>query len=359
MIGRTLFGYFSRRYLVVVLQFFLGIALLSFLADFTEFSRRAASREGYTLGIGLLASALRVPFIIQSAVPFAILFAGMATLGALNRRYELVVVRAAGISAWQFLTPLCVASFLFGVLTVTVFNPLAAAALNRAQDVEATLGFGSSSATSIPWLRQQTQEGVTIIGAATTSQRGLQLNRATFLRLDEDGGIAERIDAARARLEPGAWRLTDVTRHRRGAPPVREQAMSIASGLEPSFLEERLAMPELIPFHELPRKIEAARAFGLSANAFATQFHSLLAMPALMTAMTLIAATVSMRFTRTGQSIAVITGGILAGFLLYVGSVLARELGSAGFVSPVVAAWFPVVVAVFFGVTYLLYKEDG
>jgi lipopolysaccharide export system permease protein len=31
----------------------------------------------------------------------------------------------------------------------------------------------------------------------------------------------------------------------------------------------------------------------------------------------------------------------------------------AGFVPTVVAAWVPVVVAMFFGVTFLLYKEDG
>jgi lipopolysaccharide export system permease protein len=36
-----------------------------------------------------------------------------------------------------------------------------------------------------------------------------------------------------------------------------------------------------------------------------------------------------------------------------------RAFGTAGFVPPAVAAWLPVIVAMFFGVTYLLYKEDG
>jgi len=52
-------------------------------------------------------------------------------------------------------------------------------------------------------------------------------------------------------------------------------------------------------------------------------------------------------------------GGVFAGFLLYVVSVLVKAFGVAGFVPTVVAAWFPVVVAMFFGVTFLLYKEDG
>jgi lipopolysaccharide export system permease protein len=358
MIGRTLFGYFFWRYLVTVFQFFIGVALISYLADFTEFSRRMANRPDYSLSIGLWASALRVPLIIQTAVPFVILFAGMAALMSLNRRQELVVARAAGVSAWQFLAPLCTASFLIGIFIVTVFNPIASAALSKAQEIEASLG-ASRSSNNIPWLRQQTEEGVTIIGAAATAQRGLLLSNATFLRLNPNGGIAERIDAEEARLEPGSWALTNATRHRRGERRVAVEQMSISTNLEPAFVEEQLAMPELIPIYELPRKIEVARAFGLSANGFATHFHTLLAMPALLTAMMLIAATVSMRFARMGQSVTIILGGILCGFLLYVVSVLVKAFGTAGFVPPAAAAWFPVLVAGFFGVTYLLYKEDG
>jgi len=89
------------------------------------------------------------------------------------------------------------------------------------------------------------------------------------------------------------------------------------------------------------------------------QFDSLVAMPFLLIAMTLIAATVSMRFARMGQSATMILGGVVAGFLLYVVSVLVKAFGVAGFVPTIVAAWFPVVVAMFFGVTFLLYREDG
>ena len=63
---------------------------------------------------------------------------------------------------------------------------------------------------------------------------------------------------------------------------------------------------------------------------FAMQFHSLLALPMLMVAMTLIAATVSMRFARMGQSATMILGGVVAGFLLYVVSVLVKAFGTAG-----------------------------
>ena len=96
-------------------QFFLGVSIISYLVDFTEFSRFKSTLPGYTIGGGLLVSALRIPLIAQTAIPFIILFSAIATLMALNRRYELVVARSAGVSAWQFLAPLCLASMLIGI----------------------------------------------------------------------------------------------------------------------------------------------------------------------------------------------------------------------------------------------------
>jgi len=98
---------------------------------------------------------------------------------------------------------------------------------------------------------------------------------------------------------------------------------------------------------------------GYAANAFHMQYQSLLALPALLMAMTLIAATVSLKFVRFGQSGTMILGGVIAGFMLYVVSVLVKAFGNAGFVPPFVAAWVPVVIATFFGVSFLLHKEDG
>ena len=81
--------------------------------------------------MGLTISAMRVPFIIQVALPFMMLFATMATLMTLNRKYELVVARSVGISAWQFLLPTWAAAFVIGVLAVLLLQP-AAAAIARA-----------------------------------------------------------------------------------------------------------------------------------------------------------------------------------------------------------------------------------
>ena len=360
--GWTLNRYFFLRYATITTWYFLGIYALITLIDFTEFSSRTIGVPGFTVGLAFTVSALRVPTIMLQAVPFVALIAAIATLVSLNRKYELVIARSAGISAWQFLLPFCVGALLLGLLTVGVLNPLAAHAISRSESLENEFRSGKSnavSAFSAPWLRQKTADSDTIIGARAVLQQGLELADVTFFSLDDEGNIIERRDAARAYLRDGYWELHDVGRIRDGNKLPRLETDRIATNLKPEFVQERLARPETIPFYELPKKIEVARSFGLGASTFATQFHTLMALPLLLVAMTLIAATVSMRFARMGQSATMILGGVFAGFLLYVVSVLVKAFGNAGFVPPFIVAWIPVVVAMFFGVTFLLYKEDG
>ncbi len=360
--GSTLFRYFLRRYLVMTLQIFAGLTLLAYIIDLTELTRQMGNIAAFTFLDGLLMSALRIPRIIQTALPFIILIAAMTALMTFNRRYELVIARSAGISAWQFLAPLCVASFALGLFALLAFNPLAAWTYSKAEELEAEFRgrtTAADTALKIPWLRQQTDEGEAIIGAVNTAARGRRLFNATIIRFDDDGKIKDRLDAERAELGDGEWLLQNVIIIRGGDERESVEKMRIKSGLKPELIEEQLTLPETIPFFELGRKIEAARSFGLSSNAFVVQFHSLMAMPMLLVAMTLIAATVSLRFARFGQSATMILGGILAGFLLYVVTVLAKAFGSAGLVPPMIAAWSPVIVAMFYGVTFLLHKEDG
>ncbi|MEI9428941.1 LPS export ABC transporter permease LptG [Mesorhizobium sp. Cs1299R1N3] len=361
MMGWTLGRYFFFRYVAITIWFFLGLLALVFLIDFTELSGRTTGLPGFTYGTAMAISGLRMPMIMLQTVPFVGLFSAMATLVSLNRRYELVIARSAGVSAWQFLLPCCIGALLFGAVSVGIINPLAAHAFSLSEQIETELRSGKSntvSADAAPWIRQKTSSGDTIIGARAILGQGLEMSDAVFFILDQQGNIVERKDAARAYLRDGYWELQDVKIFRNGSiQPVANDR--VPTNLKPEFVQERLARPETIPFYDLPGKIEVARSFGLKANAFAMQFDSLVALPFLLVAMTLIAATVSMRFARMGQSGTMILGGVVAGFLLYVVSVLVKAFGVAGFVPTAIAAWVPVVVAMFFGVTFLLYKEDG
>lgn len=362
MIFGTLSRYFFRRYVVTTMWFLIGMSAITFLLDFSETASRISGFPGYTLGGAVLLTAVRLPLILQQTIPFVALFVGITVLIGLNRKYELVVTRAAGISVWQFMLPFVAGSLILGVLTVVALNPLAAWGQRQATQFE-TAWRGQDNAMikalQVPWLRQISGRDDVIIGAKTVLENGTLLVDAVLIHFDSTGQVILRQDASSAKLEDGYWQLNNVIERKPGEIPVRKVSEQLRTNLKQDFIKERLTAPETIGFFDLSNRIAAAKSFGISTKALETQFNSLLSQPLLLVAMTLIAATVSLKFSRFNQSRSVILGGILSGFMLYVVTVLVKAFGSSGVVPPFVATWIPVVVALALGATILLHQEDG
>jgi lipopolysaccharide export system permease protein len=362
MIFTTLGRYFFRRYIVTALWFLLGVGAIIFLADFSETSRRMSGFTGYTVSAGLLMTAMRVPLILQQVIPTLSLFIGMTVLIALNRRYELVVTRAAGISVWQFVSPFVIGAFLIGLATLLVVNPLAAWGQRESASMEASWREASNRSRAsafVPWIRQISGDDDTIIGAKSYQEKGTFLIDVVVFQFDKDGRVIMRQDAKTAKLEDGYWLLNEVLENRPGEIPMRRETAQVRTNLKQEYIQESLAQPDTVAFFDLSRKIEVSKSFGIPTKALETQYHSLLSLPILLVAMTLIAATVSLKFSRFAQSRSVILGGIVSGFVLYVVTVLVKAFGSSGAIPPFVAVWIPVIVATALGTTILLHQEDG
>jgi lipopolysaccharide export system permease protein len=68
---------------------------------------------------------------------------------------------------------------------------------------------------------------------------------------------------------------------------------------------------------------------------------------------------VSLGFFRVGGVQKMVLSGISAGFLLFVLSKVTEDMSKAELLSPVAAAWIPVLVGGLTGLVALLYQEDG
>lgn len=100
MIGRTLGLYLYFRYIRAILALMVGIFLLIVIIDFTVLLERVPDAGGFSVTDVMLLALYRAPGFAEQTLPFAALFAAIAVLMSLNRRYELVVVRSVGISVW-------------------------------------------------------------------------------------------------------------------------------------------------------------------------------------------------------------------------------------------------------------------
>jgi lipopolysaccharide export system permease protein len=296
-------------------------------------------------------------------MPFAVLVGAMSCYLTLSRRLELVIARSAGISAWQFVAPALIVAFLFGTVATTAYNPIAAMLHERSKRLESEMLGESPSALQISnsgfWVRQKSPDGAVIINAQSSREQGSSLGGVTVYTYDSDGHFRQRIEAKSAELEQGYWQLDDVRIYSTAAPPQTEASYRLPTNLTLAQVRESFATPETVPFWQLPSYIDMAEKAGLTAAGYRLQYNELLARPFLLTAMVLLAAAVSLRFFRFGGVQRMVLSGISAGFLLFVLQKITEDMSKSELLSPVAAAWIPVLLGGFAGIVALLYQEDG
>jgi len=336
------------------------------LVQFVDLSRQVGVRAdvGAAQLFGL--TLLRTPSVVQILLPFVFLFGVIAAFVGLNRKSELVAMRAAGVSAWRFIMPSALAAFVAGVLTVTALNPLAATLnsrfeLERARMMEDYL----PGAPRDVWLRQGDEDNQIVIHAKARDMRA-GVVRLTGVSLfvyqkDERGRpiFRRRLEAREARLMPGFWQLNDVREATAGENSVHSDSLSIRSTLDAESAMERFAAPDAIAFWRLPAAIRLTEQAGFSASSYRLRFHQLLATPILFAAMATLAAAFSLRLARLGGLAGLAGAGVALGFLVFFLNQFAGALAKGDIIPLAAAAWSPPIVALLSGLTLLCYTEDG
>lgn len=363
MFSRTLSLYFGMHFAKMVGAIFIASFLLITVITYIEFFNRAFVGDA-ALGLDLAVLALfRVPRVAEDALPFAVLYGSIAAFVVANRRLEVVVARAAGVSAWQFLIPACIVSLLFGIVGTTIYNPAAARLKSISNNITADVFYHRRGPVEPTdggvWLRQSSDGLQSIIGSAGSFDEGLGLTGVTVYVYNDGGQFLERIDSPRGHYYPGAWRFENAIITSLKATPRVAEVYQLPTDLTPNEVKGTFLGLGSVSFWKLRELARAARRAGVPAARFELEYHQLLSRPILLLAMVLVAANVSLRFSRSWDTGRMIIAGVAVGFMLYVVMKIASDLGRGGIVPSPLAAWLPAVVATLVGVTVLLHLEDG
>jgi len=360
MIGRTLGFYFARKFTGSMFTVFATVFVLIYMIDFVELMRRAGDAAGASSGTMAKLAFFRTPATAEQVIPFGMLFGGMVTFIGLSRKLELVVARAAGISAWQFLSPALLVALLTGLFAVMVYNPVAADLKDRANALEAHIfRRGGATLGKDVWLRQRSVDGEAIIRATSFEAPTTTLRGVTAFVMDQNNQLLERIEATEAVLRKGHWRFLKARVISIDVEPASHEVYLLATNLTPDEIRSALGPGEAVSFWSLPTIVSRLELAGLDATGYRLVYQTLLARPGLLVAMVLLAACFSLKFLRSGGLARMVLGGVSAGFALYMATKVAGDLGNAGVVSTGFAAWVAPALASAFGVLTLLNKEDG
>ncbi|MGV8929078.1 MAG: LPS export ABC transporter permease LptG [Brevundimonas sp.] len=358
-----------ERYVLIQQARSLGVALgvigaLIMLIDFVEISQRLADNVDLSgariLGLMLLKS----PQVIIQLLPFVFLFGTLAAFVALNRRSELIAMRAAGVSAWRFVLPAAGAALMFGILTVAALGPLAASADGLYQRQREFLS-GSTSGTEdrAVWIREGDDTRQMVVRAERQDRSRARLLDVTFfIYTNDDKGsrtFSERIDAESASLSNGSWRLVNAVGAEIGQRAVRYATLDLPSSLADEEAFERFARPQATSFWSLPAQIARVEDAGFSSTAYRLRLQQLLATPLMFAAMSILAAAFSLRLMRLGDLARMSVAAVVLGFGFFFLNQASSAFGSAEVIPPWLAAWLPPVLTALAAFTLLFYTEDG
>jgi len=359
----TLSRYIGRQFILWFCLLMVILLSIVLLLDVVELLRRAGTKPHVTFWLVVRMALLKLPEIGQQIFPFVILFAGMFTFWRLTRSAELVVARAVGVSAWQFLMPVLIAAAAIGVIKVTIINPVGAVFIAKYDQLQDRYLKMKSSTLNISrsglWLRQSSEKDQFFIHSELVNPTSFELTNVIVFQFDADQTYLARIDAPSASLKNKRWELQDAVLNQAKKDPEKLASYTIPTEMDMATIEESFAPPETISFWDLPRFIHTLETTGFPAVRHRLHYQSLLSQPFLFLAMVLFAAAFSLRMPRRGGTMAMVTGGVLTGFVLFVTTDVVRTFGMSETIPILMAAWSPAGISLLLGTAALLHLEDG
>ena len=292
--------------------------------------------------------------LVLETLPVYVLVGAILAILDLQRRQELVVMKAAGASIWRLLQAPVALTLFGGIVVFLALDPAILAARHALDSLRAEPDAGRSG-----WLFHQTDQGRYFIHAGSISAQPPALGEVSVFAYDETGLPQAQIEAETARLQADRWLLANGVRSDVAASPVPFDELALGAGAGSAEIELALGSASAMNFFQLWTLLGARNLEESARSVAQMRLSRLAALPLVLAGSLLIAFAFTAGYRRQGTSGVTILYAILLGFVVFVATRLVEQAGSAGIVNPTIAAWGPAIVATVIGVTALLYLEDG
>lgn len=349
---RVLFIYFGKiigsRILSVLLAFVALLVLMDMIDNFEDILERRGSVADVVRFVSY-----RVPTIIERLIPIAVLIGSTMGILSLATRSELIVLRAAGIS------PLKIAGLGLPACMIVVASHFILADYVAPNSQKAFIQWWEPllNEDAPQWLRGEED----IVRISGVSNDGKTLTGLSFFQRDEIGRLTARQTAASARFEDGGWQLfeaSDAILEKGNLQTVEAAVKPWPSGPDPQVILDLIAPPELLTNRRLGKVLNVAWSSSADPSVYGTELARRSVGPLTSLVMMLIAASTIRGQSRSGgpQIGAAIAIALGLSFLVFDG--IFASLGKAGVLTPMFAAWVPLVMFVIISGIFLSRSES-
>jgi lipopolysaccharide export system permease protein len=358
----TISIYILKQYVFYFFAILGGIAAVILMFDVVEFIRLLHNKN-VPMGTIVQMALLKNLDHVLKILAYVCLISTIVTYSKLTKTNELIIARAGGLSVWQFLAPVVVFAFLFGLFNITLINPLMANFLRKFEKYESQLLKGHASMMALSptglWIIQSDNHGhKNILHALRVHQNSNEIYDFTMYFIDNKGNFQKRVDGTKAQLDDGYWRMTNAISTAAGHDEQRFEKLDIETNISFKQIQESMISPETVSFWQLRNFISIAEESGLSAMRHKLYFYKLLASPLLLAALVLIGSFFALSIPRSGKAQRNLVFGLLIGFVIYFFSDVIFALGLTGKMPLMLAAFSPALICSLAGLYIIIHIEE-
>jgi len=320
--------------LLFMASLFFIIDLFEHLDTFVKYQAKFSSIVQYFL--------LKLPFIILTITPVAILLATFITLGIFSRNFEIVALRATGISLLHLVIPIFAYALIISILSL-LGNELVSPYTNR--KVKAI--YNEIKGREKKYLFKQHQlwyRGENrMYNIKLFSHRNNTLHGITIYFFDSEFHLSKRIDADQARWENNQWVFFNVTTRTFGSEKKIETSFEkraiIPIEETPETFKREIREPEEMSYLELKEYIEKTTEEGYDTTQYLTDLYAKGSRPFISLVIALLGIPFAIRIGKRGGFALGITLSFALGFCYWVFFNICIALGYSGAFHPFISAW--------------------
>ena len=343
---RLLDFYVTKQYLQLIALSFVGLLGVFYISTFVDLSDKLF--KGQTnLFVMLEYFWHATPQFAYYVLPISALVASLITIGVLTKTSELTVMKACGISLYRVSLPLLFFSLLWSGLLFSMGEGFLADANRRAEELRNVIRGVSVQQSSVLNRRWAINPEGTIYNyqhfdPAENTLHGV----STYRFANDEWRLTERAHANQA-VYSGSWQANDVWVRRfadDAGPGAFESSAHTELAIEsPAYFSTEPPQADRMNYRELESYIGDLSDSGVDVVSLRVALERKLSFPFVTLILTLIAVPFAVTTGKRGALYGVGIGIVLAISYWVVISVFAA-IGSAGLITPLLAAWAPNVM---------------
>ena len=357
--SRTIAWYAAKMFVMRTAAFLIGLIIILESLDLLGESGKILAVAGNGEAELWTYVSLRVPQLIQLFLPFSVLLATLVTLATLNQNSEVVIFKAAGLSAHHILLPLIIASLVIAIGNFA-FNEGVTTRATRQLKVWQENSYARVPPEKLLITESWVRAGNDLFHAESVagSGDGTRLSGVTIYDRQDDR-LVRVIMAATARPVAGGWQLANVSSFDVGAGRrTAEAAMRFETEVVPRQFTTAAIDPAFLPLWELVPQISEQRAAGKPVDTLVAAAWHKISGPLSTVLMPLLGAVAAFGLARSGRLFVRAVIGMFLGFAFFVADNFMLAMGNFGTVPPLMAAWAPFLLFLLIGEAVLIRTEE-